>query len=299
MRRLLIFIVFLGLAKSSLADPTPVKDGVDLRLEAFGDSLTAGFLSGTTLTAAPPLPEISDIISDMALFKLIKNPAVLVKLHRPDLAWPQLLAQLEGKRLSARVSVDNQAVSGAHVANLVSQVSRVRVSNETTQAYFFIGHNDLCNNPKEVTSLVGELINHYRVGLEAWDKTHEGGTAYLIPVAAIQDVYEVLHGYKWYTGPKVNYTCEDSWDKLFPYCRSYHRLYKTGKLEEYLIPRVRGINQGLEKLAEEWDRRSLRKNHFRFLKDFDRLSFRPEFFAVDCYHISPAVQRAIAEALYN
>ena len=109
-------------------------------LEAYGDSLTAGLLSGTKVTAPPSLEEISSILTDYGRFILTRDPRFMDRHHRKDLAWPEKISSLlPGNRPD---KVLNLAVSRARSFNLSSQVELADPSTNTN-AFFFIGHNDI------------------------------------------------------------------------------------------------------------------------------------------------------------
>jgi hypothetical protein len=95
-------------------------------LEAYGDSLTAGFLSNTDLTAPPNLDGVSQIMSDLVMYKMTSNPKYLEPHQKPELAWPQVLAGLLANEMGP-LTVGNYAVSGAHTSDLLSQVQRAPV----------------------------------------------------------------------------------------------------------------------------------------------------------------------------
>lgn len=271
-----------------------------LPIEAYGDSVTAGFLSGTDVTEAPPLKTISRIFSDMVMFKLSGDAKHLIPHHRKDLAWPAHLARLQIKDPAApeQITVINAAVSGAKTQDLLGQVRAARDLAVTSQSFFFVGHNDLCNNPTEPEALAKQFIEWYEAALTEWDTRHENATAYVIPIADISQVYRVLKGYAWYEGDKATYTCEDSWNKFFPYCTSHHKKALAGTLEAYLAPRLTAMNGALRKLAEKWDGQS-GKNRFRYLTDAPNVAFKPEFFAVDCYHLSDRGQQTLAQEVFK
>ncbi len=263
-------------------------------LEAYGDSITAGFMSRTNVTHAPPLKEMGELISDLAMFLMTKDRSYIAKHHAPELAWPALL----GQRLDAMgaMRVANQAVSGAHSWDMLGQVRGLKMTAEPVRAFFFIGHNDICNNlsdPKDIGSAFS-----YEVGtaLEEWDRRHTGSVAYLIPIGRIHKVYETLFNYVWHKGTQKDYSCVDSWTKFFPYCPSHYAKAKLGTLNAYMEPRLDAMNDGLDRLASEWSQKST-KNNFHYLKDAHDVSYDADLFAVDCFHLSATGQEAIADRL--
>lgn len=105
------------------------------RLETYGDSLTAGFLSNTSLMTPPPLKDISKIISDLAMFKLTDLVQYIEPHQSRTLAWPSQLAEILRKD-GSRVEVENRAVSGSTSADLQSQLVP---TGTDVRALFFSG----------------------------------------------------------------------------------------------------------------------------------------------------------------
>ncbi|MBY0372128.1 SGNH/GDSL hydrolase family protein [bacterium] len=265
-------------------------------VEAYGDSLTAGFMSRTDVTHAPPLPEMSGIISDLAMFFMTKDRTYLAKHHAPELAWPALLAtELGGNN---PLPLDNHAVSGARSWNLLDEVKSHPQRGVTTRAFFFIGHNDLCNSTDSPQALADSFKQEVGSAVEEWDRNHKDSVAYLVPVGKIGEVYKILNGYVWHKGSQKNYSCVDSWTKLFPYCVSHYAKFKAGILDTYLNPRRDAMNTALEKLSEEWTLKSS-SNQFHYLANAQDIQYAPEFFAVDCFHLSPTGQKAVAERVID
>lgn len=263
-------------------------------LEAYGDSITAGFMSRTDVTHAPPLKEMGSIISDLAMFIMTKDPAHVAKHHAPELAWPTLLA----KRLdpTGPMKLNNQAISGAHGFEILGQVKNVKATAEVTKAFFFIGHNDLCNNVDSPENIGAAFKDEVGRAIEEWDRRHKDSVAYLIPVGQIHRVYQTLFNYVWHRGPQNNYSCVDSWTKFFPYCPSHYKKAKAGTFEAYMGPRLDAMNDGLDELASELSKKSA-SNRFHYLKDAHDVSYDPDLFAVDCFHLSAKGQKTIADRL--
>ena len=275
-----------------LADESP-RD-----LETYGDSITAAFLSGTSVTSPPPLSgegSVSEIVTDLANYLFNGEKEKLVKHHAPDVAWPVLL----GKQLAAsgeKFAVKNYAVSGARVKDLSSQVSRSsRTSGYGTMAFFFIGHNDLCNANDDPKVIADRLMVDYKKALAEWNAKHEGAVAYLLPIADVHRVFHTLKGYVWHKNGTKRYACEDSWERLFPYCPSHAKKLKAGTIDDYFVPRLREINRAIGELATELNRASGGKNRFAYAEGIMSKPFEADFFAVDCYHLSAAGQKRVAD----
>lgn len=283
MGRLSVWVALvLGISQSHAYD----------KIETYGDSLTAGFMSSTDVTNAPPLVEMSGIVSDLAMFFVTKDVAYLRDHHAPELAWPSLLAKKLGG--NTPLPLENQAVSGARAWSLVNQVRARPAGNAPSRAFFFIGHNDLCNNNDTPQTVADVFKGEVNAALEEWNKTHSGSIAYIVPVGQIAEVYKVLNGYVWRKGGSKDYSCVDSWTKLFPYCVSHFQKHKAGTLDAYLKPRRDGMNRVLGELAQEWTQRAT-GNRFEYLEDAHAMQYVPEFFAVDCFHLSPRGQQTVAD----
>ncbi len=263
-------------------------------VEAYGDSLTAGFLSNTDVTNAPPLKELSGLISDLAMYLMTKNRAHIAKHHSPHFAWVSVLS----KKLdpTGPVTLDNHAVSAARSAQILGQVRSHTNRHQPSSAFFFAGHNDLCNNNAPPTQIGLTYRAEMNQAIAAWDSTHENSTAYLVPVSDIHRVYAALKGYVWHNGGQSKYACEDSWSKFFPYCPSHLARFKAGLLDDYMKPRLAAMNAGLEDLAHDWNKKSS-TNKFVYLKGAHDVPYEPQYFAVDCFHLSEAGQKSLANRL--
>ncbi len=264
------------------------------KLEAYGDSLTAGFLAGTNVTAPPTLKGFSKILSDLAMFSLTTDFKYAQPYLRPDLAWPAKLAE----RLRAdgsTVDLVNRGVSASGVLGMLDQLGE---QEDDVGALFFSGHNDICGSSKPTDEVVQEFERAYDTVLAQWDKTHTGSRAYLMMVTRVDKVFVALDGVGWYQGKSTSYKCEDNWRKFFPYCPVYYQMLKDGKLVDFLQPRVDGMNAALEKLVQKYNRDS-KSNRFEYLDKVTALDFVPSFFAIDCYHLSAIGQDRIAENIFR
>jgi lysophospholipase L1-like esterase len=266
-------------------------------MEAYGDSLTAGFLSNTRLNGGHTLESLSRIITDLMTF-LITGERGYVKAHEhTELAWPAFLAGL----LQAKgppIDVRNYAISGSWTYDLVDQVTSAATSPGPTSAFFNVGFNDLCSTPLTPAELGDEFEVEYDRALAKWDATHQNSTAYLVPITDAEKMFEILKGQVWYAGSKRPFTCEDAWRKYFPYCSSFQRKLLSGTLHDYLSPRREAMNQRLGVIAAKWSKQSAR-NRFVHLAGSHDERLMPHHFAVDCYHLSPEGGQAVAQSLFE
>jgi len=284
-----VIAAFLGLC--------PAARGAYEVLEAYGDSITAGFLSHTEVTDPPPMKTVSRIVSDLALYLLSHKKEILDPHHAPKKAWPNLVG-VQLQKLGQPVRLSDRSVSGSKVHQLVRQLDD-KPQESPTVAFFFIGHNDLCDNLDAPETISAHFEKHFRKTLAEWDVRHRRSKAVIVPVADIHRVFDVLKNVVWFKGEQGAYSCRDSWEKLFPYCPSHSRKQKEGKLEEYLVPRLRAINSTLAVLAHELDAASP-DNRFvltDILFDLRGEVFKPEYFAVDCYHLSERGQTRMAQVV--
>lgn len=261
--------------------------------EAFGDSVTAGFFSGTSILRAPSWLVLNAISARLLLARATGRRGLLTGLHAPELAWPQVLAkQLSGEE---KFTLHNAAVSGAITANLVSQIESVPEA-EDAEAFFFIGHNDLCARGDTVDEFADLYEKLYREAYAKWDERHKNSRANFLPIADIHRVYETLEKV---TGQPVAdearpYTCYLAWEASFPYCRFYAQRQREGTLGEYLKPRIDEANRRLERIAGQYSEPNARGNRARALIDVGRGEYETKFFALDCFHLSADGQGAMA-----
>lgn len=286
------FTVLLGLLGllPSLAHGSP-----DMKIESYGDSITAGFLSGESLTTPPPLKIISKIISDLAMFAITDKSQYTSTHHAPLNAWPNQIAEILRKD-GSQVTLMNRSVSGSASWDLTGQL--VPGVGGDRIAYFFSGNNDICENSEPVASLVQRFEQQFDAALAQWDASHTGSRAYLVPVPRLDRVFSTLRGFVWYKGGQGSYRCEDCWKKFFPYCPSFYRMEKDGKLKDFMEPRVNAMNHALERMADKWNRSS-KGNVFVMLPNVHDVAFKPEYFSIDCYHPSAFGQRELGEAIFK
>ena len=270
-----------------------------IHLEAYGDSLTAGFLAHTSLTETPELPELSRLLKDLAFAFIQKNRKLIQQFESPEKAWPHFVArnlQTQGINI---VSMHNGAVSGSRSQGILEQVKQRGLFADSTWGLFFVGHNDLCHSKIEVGALVEQFIQNLRKALEEWDKNHQNSIAFLVPTSPIYQLYPVLENHVWFRSESKTFTCRDAWTKYFPYCPSFYFRYKQGDLESYLKPRGEALNAALEMLAQEQTTQTQNGNRVFTLEAQWPLPLQPQYFAVDCYHIAEPGQKIFAENIVN
>lgn len=282
-----IFAVIFVLSSSSVY-------GKSLVIEAYGDSLTAGFLSHTNVSAPPTLNSISDILSDLVMFKLTNDYKFLTPYEYPQLAWPEFVAQRNISN-GAEVLTKNFAVPGAPTSDFINQVKKVSVDTTPTIAFFYFGHNDISENMDPPEVIVDNFIAGYEKGLHHWDELHKNADAYFISLHHIHETYEVLWDYVWYESSEGIFTCQDSWEKYFPLSLPLYKLAKENKLKEYLFPRVSAMNEAMEHLARTWTNNSHNHNKYHYIDLTEELDLIPEYFAIDCYHLSEIGQKSLAD----
>ena len=275
--------------------------GPNLSIEAFGDSLTAGLISHTQLTAPPPLKELGGILSSLALFKVTKNYDYLQELQRPNLAWVAHIAKRLAD-LGYETKIENHSVSGAQSVDLARQVRESRAQPTAPAdhgtAFFFVGHNDLCNTDDSPTALANRMESSYREALRHWNERHRNSQAFIIPVSEMQRLYPALAEYVWLEAGTSKYSCSTSWATLFPMCKHLYRKYTQGKLSEYLTPRIQAVNSKLRALAEGGTSGLTSENSLHYV-DVHDVPFGPEHFAIDCFHLSSVGQTKLGEAVFQ
>ena len=236
-------------------------------------------------------------MSGLVMYVATKDGKYLAPYEKRNKAWPAVLSKLLLKGTEP-IEVKNVAVTASVTAQLTKQVMTVQPSDNPTVAFFLTGHNDLCHFDGTTTALSQKLKGEYEEALRYWDSSHEGATAYLIPVADVYKVYEVLDGYKWFDEGGKTYTCNDSWERLFPYCVSHYRKFQSGTIKEYALPRITAVNHALEDLATKMNRES-KKNQFRYVRLDNPIEVEQKIFAMDCYHLSEYGQNYVARKIYQ
>lgn len=282
-------------ARAGAVDET--QSSPPLTVEAYGDSITAGFLSYTDVTAPPGIEEVGRIFNDLFQYIAFKNPARLPRHHSPQLAWPKVLADMLGAR-GERVQVRNFAKSGDHVYDLTAQIGRAPEVTSPAAAFFFIGHNDMCKDGGTPDEVAAFFVKHYEKALSDWDKKHAGATAYVMPMGDIYRVFKALQGVVWQKNATGNLTCETSWLRYFPYCPAHAHRLQDGTLQQFIEPKLSAINRALVDLVEKL-KLSKRGNRYVFLDKVLTRPYEPDYFAIDCYHLSARGQREVATDVFD
>lgn len=266
-------------------------------LEAYGDSLTHGFLTNSYIEMSSP-DEVKTILTNLVTYFFTKDGKHRAKFVHPELAWPAYFSKLFEQDYGERIEVFNYAISGATARGMLNQVLRAPRRDALKVGFFFIGHNDLCANKLPPQQLADTYIREVEAAIALWDAKNQGAVGFLIPVAEVHRVYETLRDYVWYTGALGEYKCENSWRIYFPYCVPNYKLAAKGRLTEYLEPRISAMNSQLDQLASRWNDRSER-NRYRYIREVQHLDMQPRHFAVDCYHLSSTGQEEFANLLYE
>lgn len=270
-----------------------------LRVETYGDSLTAGFLADTSLIQTPEISKLSGILKELAFGFIEKNREILKKFEANDKSWPHYLSEQLQESGKKTVRVENLAVSGSKSEGILTQVKMAGTQVEPTWALFFVGHNDLCHVKGDNSLLVSQFNRNLESALAIWEENHQNSIVFLIPPAPIYQLYPVLDNYIWFESEQKTFKCQDAWTKYFPYCSSFYFRYRAGELETFLKPRGESLKQSLVQIAFERDKTSKRGNRYFYLDAEWPLPLRPEYFALDCYHIAEQGQRIFARNIFN
>ena len=287
-KRLLVFWAFVY-STLSLA----------LKFEVYGDSISAGFLSGTKVSSTN-IAQVTGVMSDFSKFLATgqQEHALISKYERRDLSWS---SQLRGILASAGYQIDlpdNTAVTGSWTGGVTFAIQNRPEEKDPAWAFFFVGHNDLCGKAGTAEEFTEYYRDEYDKALSEWNSRHTGSTAYLISVVPVYKLYASLDKYVWArtsTGRELR--CNETWNQFIPYCRHYYKKHSTGQLENYLKPRVDGMDAAMRTLANQWTQKgSERKNRFVYVDVKWPDKFQPDWIALDCYHITEVGQRKLAEA---
>ncbi len=270
-------------------------------LEAYGDSLTAGFLSDErNLTNPPPLKEISTTLSDLAMYIFTGESSFKEPYEYRNNAWPAKLADKIQTHYGYSVEARNYGVVGALTRDLPKQLAELPFgTTRRAMAFVFIGHNDLDDlSVANADALAEKHRKDLSEFFAAWDRKHYESTMHVIPVGHVYKVYQNLKGYTWFKNPPVTYRCEDSWQKFFPYAGFYYKKMQEGKLEEFLVPRVQGLQREQREAAREWNATSQRNNYY-YNEPKIPFAYIPENFAIDCFHLSGKGEQFIADTIFE
>lgn len=290
-RRIRSFLVLLIFAVSF-----PAKAWIT---EAYGDSLTAGFLAHTSLTSPPPRPELSRLLEELAFGFIQKDRKILQSFESNEKAWPYFLVELLKSSGISIEQVVNLAVSGSKSAGIPQQVALRKNIREPVLAFFFVGHNDLCHVKGSQEELVSQFSSHLDKSLGEWGKNHRNSIVFIIPTGPIQKLYPALEDHIWFESEKRTFQCQDAWMKYFPYCPSFYVRHRRGELENYLSSRGAALNESLKNLVSEKMRTDSFGNRYFYLDAQWPLPLKPDYFAVDCYHIAEMGQRLFAQNLFD
>lgn len=272
-----------------------------ITIEAYGDSLTAGFFSNEKgLTSPPPLKEISKTLSDLSMFLITGNPAYREPYEYRDRAWPHVLARHLSGFYNAEVADTNFGQVSAITADLPKQMENLEWGTVwRSMAFVFIGHNDLDDVAAPTPDALAEKHRgHLNDFLAKWDAKHYQSTLFFVPVGEVYRVFQNLKGFTWFKNESVTYRCEESWQRFFPYANFYYQLMKQGKLDSFLVPRVAALQNEQREAARRWNSRSQR-NNYRFLELKRPFTYTPKNFAIDCFHLSQAGEAEMAQTVFE
>jgi len=270
-------------------------------VEAYGDSLTAALLGGEKNLENPPgLKEVSSTLSDLAMYLITKEAKYKDPYEHRTTGWPARLA----KKLSAHHGIPfeahNYGVISAETFELPEQLKGLPAgTSKRTLAFVFIGHNDFA---VDMDKSVEALAEKHRKGLadffKEWDKRHSFSSLFIIPVGDVYKVYHRMNDLTWYQNQTVTYKCNDSWEKFFPYARSYYQLFKAGQINEYFIPRIEAFRRVERETARNWNWTSF-TNSYYYYEPKKPFPYEPRNFAVDCFHLAGNGQEEIAQATFD
>jgi lysophospholipase L1-like esterase len=272
----------------------------DYLFEIYGDSLSAGFYSDTNLANNKKSSyEITDDIKQFLTFKTSKDDVekqkVLSKYERRDLMWAQKLKGLFPSTHNIRV--ENYAQSGGRAYHLPNQIAQKGIEKDSTVAFVFIGHNDLCGDYIKEAEIADYYQQNLNQAITTWDQRHKNSKLIVIPLAEVYNLYPALTKFLWLQEKTAKLYCEDSWRLLFPYCTENYKQFKANQLEKNMLPKLKNIATAANETIEAWRKKST-SNEYYYLKDFKMGKFLPKFFAVDCYHLSEDGQQAFANELF-
>ena len=261
-------------------------------IETYGDSVSAGFLSYTSHTGEHTMAEVSHIWTGIATYKANNDVAKWQALHSPELAWPNQLKVAWGA-----THVLNRAFTQAVAGDILGQVEKAPKvkSDVNVAAFIFIGHNDICKSNDEVEAFEKKYYEEIQRAIKAWDARHTKATLYLLPAGDMSRIYKTLEKRVWYKNEKIAWTCNDSWERIFPFCIENNKRRKDGTLYDTLDARGAAVKKALIRLADEWNKDTKAGNKFRYLPDVLTNEYKPEYFAVDCYHLSGIGEKAMAD----
>ena len=268
-----------------------------LRVETYGDSLTAGFLANSSLTNPPPLEDIGVILTNLSLFRITGEEKYLSYYKIPETTWGYKLAtKFSSKAPTTYINMAKESHKTFHIPEQIRQVPK---TTEPTIGFVLIGHNDLCNPKDSSEHIAGNFVNKLNEGLAIWDDNHKNSTLYLIEVGDVPKVFDLLEKVEWYKTQEKTLTCDFSWKKIFPYCPYFAKLQNTGRIKEVLTPTLKLMNQSLPGIATQMTAKSANNNQYMVLKSSNETQYEIADFAVDCFHLSEKGQGRLADAVWK
>ncbi len=262
-------------------------------METFGDSVTAGTLSKTAVTETT-YKSIQAIRSDLAKYVMLGKESYLTKYGSHENAWPAKLQQLIG--VGNVNELHNYAVPRAVTADLLKHVKGASKTTHETMAFFFMGHNDICDSGLTPEQQAEKFVREYKTALLEWDKSRENSVAYIMDVGELHEMISTLNGYVWQKDTDKSYTCNDTWENFIPFCPAYSKLAKANKINEVVGKQIAAMNGSIDALIQDLNKSGV-KNTFKHVKFWD--TFHPEYSASDCFHLSQKGQQSLAEHVYK
>ncbi len=269
-------------------------------IEAYGDSLTAAFLGGEKHLEDPPgLKEVSSTLSDLAMFLVTNEAKYKDPYEYRTTGWPARLAKKLSAHHGLAFEARNYGRISAETPELPEQLKGLpNGTSKRTMAFVFIGHNDFV----EMGLTVEQLAARHKKGLndffKEWDKRHWFSTMIIIPVGDVYKVYHRMNDLVWFKNQTVTYKCNDSWNKFFPYARSYYQLFQQGTIDSYFIPRIDAFRRAEREIAREWNWTSWTNNYY-YYEPKTAFPYEPRNFAVDCFHLAANGQEQVAQATFD
>lgn len=296
-RRFAFVMGGLLLASCAKQDSNPVVNPMiqsPLRIqsiEAYGDSLTSGFLADTQLTPKRPFYEMGQLMFQLGL--TLGKEEKLQTFSRFELAWPKKLSEIAG----SNPKLSNWAVPNVGVDALVNQADQMP-ETQGASAFVFIGHNDLC---RTVGWTDGQVADYFKVhienGVKKWEEKHQNSTLYFLPVGRMDKVYQKLWDFKWNETDRTTNRCRDIYLKYIPMCLPIAELALKGKVESVIGERAKKMNRVLEDVAQK--NNGGNKNRYQYLSSMEKVEFKEDLFAMDCFHLSAEGQKQLAETVWK
>jgi lysophospholipase L1-like esterase len=289
--KLIIILVFLFHFVDSAHSTT---------VEGYGDSLTSGFFNYTH--AWEPFWETQAQRQNLRMYALAHNffprraNARLATEEDRNRAW---LAKLGAKMQTIYGDVRwiNRGVTMARARDLFGQIVRPEPVQERVFAFFFMGHNDLCETGTNGFDTQA-FVNQYHAGLAHWDANHQNATAFLIPIGDIPRVFQTVDRYIWNQSPRGEFlTCQEIRQRFFPFCQ---KAYAPGGSPAIVSMNRWYLNDSLAVLAAYWSQIGKpRGNRYVYLEGALDEPYYPQYFGADCFHLSEAGHDAVADSIFR